>query len=508
MRINKYIGILLCILAYIACDNESLKDTYKEYAGKGEIRYLGRCKELSVTPGWKRIIVTWKNNIDPCIDKIKVKWELDEVKDSIILEHSTTEYNINTLTGNPLEDGNYEISVSSMDSSGATSIPSTTFGRPYTYTHEDIMTFNRVISRIFIIRNHLILSFLTWQDDLKEVLLDYTKKDGSSGHLVLNKNIVDKHYYLLPDEIDPSKPLVLYRKAELPNCKDVIDFEPYEFSTIKIFESDFKQELKRQKGFENNIPLEWMNNQEALFLDWSISSFIDLLNFPKLNKLILGSHRYLLDEAVSNVTYGQSKLTDLEASNFALQVLKNLNGLTIERYNKHFQGIDESLITEKGNSNHEPSVNFIDLSKAKITTSPKDDEDYNSHAENMIDGNFNTSWKPIFSTNFIIYEITIDLKSAQKINGIRLIQSPFKENPSEITIAPEIISVYVSNSEVNWILATYIEDYPLGKSQGEINYINFKNEITTSQYRYVQIRINSGQFSKFYCSSIAEINLY
>ena len=64
MRTKKYIGILLCMLTFvIACDNESLEDTYKEYAGKGEIRYLGKCNNLLVTPGWKRIIITWDRHL-------------------------------------------------------------------------------------------------------------------------------------------------------------------------------------------------------------------------------------------------------------------------------------------------------------------------------------------------------------------------------------------------------------------------------------------------------------
>ena len=89
MRINKYIGILLCMLTFsIACDNESLEDTYKEYAGKGENRYLGKCTDLLVTPGWQRIIVNWENNVDPCIQKVKVKWILDKAQDSVLLERT------------------------------------------------------------------------------------------------------------------------------------------------------------------------------------------------------------------------------------------------------------------------------------------------------------------------------------------------------------------------------------------------------------------------------------
>lgn len=86
---NRYIGILIGMLALLsACGTDSLEDTYKEYAGEGEIRYLGKCTDLSVTPGWQRIIVTWKNNIDPAIQQVKVAWLLDDTRDSVLLELS------------------------------------------------------------------------------------------------------------------------------------------------------------------------------------------------------------------------------------------------------------------------------------------------------------------------------------------------------------------------------------------------------------------------------------
>ena len=222
MKINKYIGILLGMFVYVtACDNESLEDTYKEYAGKGEIRYIGRCTDVLVSSGWKRIITTWGNNEDPCIKKVKVKWDLDGVQDSVLLDRGTTTYSIKTLNGNELDEGNYRISVSSVDANGNTSIPNTVYGRPYTHNHEEIMAFNRLISKIFIIQDRLALSFLGWQDNIRKASLKYTKKDGSADSLILDKELVNQLYYLLPDAIDPSKPLKLYRQGELADCQDV-----------------------------------------------------------------------------------------------------------------------------------------------------------------------------------------------------------------------------------------------------------------------------------------------
>ena len=60
MDMSKYILMLINVLILIsACENETLEDTYREYAGDGEIRYIGKCSDVSVRPGWKKMIVKW-----------------------------------------------------------------------------------------------------------------------------------------------------------------------------------------------------------------------------------------------------------------------------------------------------------------------------------------------------------------------------------------------------------------------------------------------------------------
>ena len=45
-------------LALLTCGcSESLEDTYKDYASDGSIRYLGRCKDIEIQPGWERLMV-------------------------------------------------------------------------------------------------------------------------------------------------------------------------------------------------------------------------------------------------------------------------------------------------------------------------------------------------------------------------------------------------------------------------------------------------------------------
>ena len=127
MAIKKYLWILISLVLVAGC--ESLEDTYSDYAGDGAIRYLGKCTKVSVAPGWKRLIVKWVNNVDPVIDKIKVRWQVNDMKDSILLAPNTTEYSIPDL-----EDGNYEVTVCAIDKNGNESLANPIFGRPYTPT--------------------------------------------------------------------------------------------------------------------------------------------------------------------------------------------------------------------------------------------------------------------------------------------------------------------------------------------------------------------------------------
>lgn len=509
MKINKYIGILLGMLVCVsACQNESLEDTYKDYSGNGEIRYIGKCTDLLVKPGWKRLIVTWGNNIDPIIRNIKVRWAQDGVKDSVLLERGATEYSIESINGKELEDGNYEVSVSGVDVNGNSSIEISLSARPYTYAHEEVLSFNRVIAKSYLIKNRLVLYFLQWQANMEKAGLSYTKKDGSPGNLELTKQIVNKLYLLLPDEIDPSKPIILNRRGKLPGCEDVIDFEPYEYSSARLFEADFKQEMRRQFGFDDEIPAEWADNVETLYLDWSIRSFDDILNLPNLKKLVLGSRRYLLPESENNKIYRKSTVAEIAPSIFALEVLHELNGLTVERYNKHFEYIArKDFIEEKGSTNVEPDVTTLDLTELAFSIIPEDQEGFSSGLENLTDGNYLTNWDPLYLSLFTTYEFSLDLKKLEKLNGLRLVQKQYSRS-GENSVAPEAIIIKVSKDKVRWENATYVEENPLGRSNGEINYVPFSKEVQDSEYRYVRLTISAGSYGNFFYSGIAEISLY
>lgn len=503
-RLYHYIlcGIIIAMMPALYACNESLEDTYKDYAGDGEIRYLGACTDLTASPGWERILVNWTNNVDPVIQKMKVTWKMDNGTDSILLDKGTTSYSIDKLNGKALEDGTYEITVYSVDDKGTCSLGRTVYARPYTNGHEEVQSFNRVVSKIYLIGNRLALSFLPWKEGMKSASVSYTRADGSAGQLTLTPELVSKGYYLVEDQVDSSKPVYVNRRSVLPGSIDEIDFEPYELVKTRTYNSELYEDLIRQYGYDE-IPESWAASVETLYLDRNYSSFDDLMNFPNLKKLVLGGRRYIREEQV-DAEEAQSSVEDVEGSLFALNTLHQLTGLQVERYNKHYPSLTADYIQEMGLA-EEPSQNYISMQGVTVTSIPVDEGAFNSHMERLIDGDVNTFWEPLRSATSTDYTLTINLGTEKTLHGMRFVQRNF-QNELETMVIPSTIQVKLSIDGTNWENAAYLEDVVLGNSNGEISHIPFTGNGRTALF--VKIIVPPGTYFSTHFTSIAEIGLW
>lgn len=496
---KKYIGLLIGILTIVSC--ESLEDTYKDYAGNGPIRYLGKCTDLTVRPGWNRLIVNWKNSPDPVIDKIKITWSKDGIVKEQLLNTETEEFNIPGL-----EDGNYEVTVYSIDKEGNTSLKSTIYGRPYTASHEMVQSFTQVVSNHYFLKNRLVLIFQGWEDNVTNAYLTYTKTDGSAGRINLNKQLVNQLYYLLPDAIDPTQPIELYRSGHILGCDDEIIFAPTKLENIRLFNADFKQEMKRQFGFDEDIPDSWASTVEKINLDWTIGSFSDLLNLPNLKKLVLGKHRYILSDLVNDSEAAQSKVYDAALSDFVLKTLHKLNpDFVVERYNKHYSNLTAAEYLKEKGETYLPDYSFFDLSDLKFTSLPSDAPNYKSYLEYLTDNNVKTSWEPAGMKTLTTYSLTLDLKTEKKLQGLKLVQTYF-DNENKRSWCPRIVKIFVSKDSDNWESATYLEELEIGHSTGEINIIPFVEGGKHAQY--IKVVVSTPHSESTYNISLAEIGLY
>lgn len=495
---KKYIGIILALLAAVSCD--SLEDTYKDYAGDGPIRYIGKCTDLSIRPGWNRLTVNWTNSPDPIIDKIKITWSKDNDLHECLLDRGVSEYDI---TG--VEDGNYEITLCSVDKEGNTSLKSTIYGRPYTPAHEMVQSFTRVVSNHYFIRDRLVILFQGWEDNVTEAHLTYTKSDGSEGYLQLDPQLVNSLYYLLPDAIDPVKPVELHRSGHIVGCDDEIVFDPYTLENVRLFNADFKQEMKRQLGFDEDIPDSWALNVEEISFDRNIGNLSDLLYLTNLRKVILGKHRYIRDEMVDDATRSQSKIYDAALSDFVLSTLHELNpDFVVERYNKHYSALKPaSYIREMGQTTL-PQYDYIDLTGLKFTSDPEDAAGYLSYLENLTDNDIDTSWEPSGARDLTTYNLTLNLGEERTLHGLKLVQTYFT-NINKRSWCPSVLRVFVSYDGETWSIPTYVEEIELGDSTGEINIVPFMDGVSA---QYVKIAVTTPHSESIYGISLAELGLY
>lgn len=496
---------VMLLFSLTAC--QDIKDTYAEMAGDGEIRYIGMCSDLTVSPGWKRLIVNWNNNVDPVIDKIKVKWVNDGMADSVLLDRGTTTYSIPNL-----EDATYEIIVSSIDKEGNSSLTNTIYGRPYTDNHEEVLSFTRVVAKHFYLGNSLIMLFSGWQNGLESAILKYTKRNGTEGELALNADIAAQSIYVLPDEIDPSKPVTLNRTGRIGSCTDPITFAPYELSHQATYTSDFKEFIKKKYGMgskamdaDGNIINSWAENLETLEIDADINSLEDLLQMPKLKKLIIGKNTYLTKLGAEDATRGQYKLYDPTISNKVLDIMHQHTGLTIERYNKHYQGITSSHLKEMGAAKL-PQLDLYDLSKANISVSPSDEDGYNSHPEYLIDGKTSTCWKPFASSAQKNYVFTVDLGKEVEASGVEVIQKYFSETDQDNDLAPQKITMQYADNSGGFQDATYETENYIGTSSGQTILLPFAKG--KQKVRYLKFSVSSQYYYGTFDITFAEVGLY
>lgn len=497
-NMKKYINILVVMLAFVSC--ESLQDTYKDFAGDGEFRYLGKCSDLSVQSGWNRLIVAWTNSSDPVIDKIKITWSKDGVIREKLLERGTTEYSIEGL-----EDGSYEIIVCAVDKLGNASLSSTVYGRPYTENHEMVQSFTRIISNHFFVKNRLILFFQGWEENVDEAYLEYTKTDGGEGKLQLTEEVVNGKLFLLPEEIDTGEPVYLYRTGRIADCNDQIVFAPAELEDIKLFNSDFKQEMKRQFGFDQDIPEGWSDTVEELCIDCSLGSFSDFLYFPNLKKIILGGHRYIREDMIDD-EYAKCTVIETDKSKFVLEVLHTLNGLTVERYNKHYPDIQLDWIEEKGRA-VEPEYDYFDLSglNSSFVSTPQDENSYKSYPERLTDGKADTYWHPASRNEVTTFTLDLDLFGNRFLQGAKIVQM-YADNENMRSYCPNSVRIFISSDNENWENATYVEESIIGNSMGETSIIPFAEG--GKEARYVRIMVTTPFANSIYNVALAEINFW
>ena len=134
---KNYIFLFL-ILLLASC--ESQEDTYEDFVGDGDKRYVGKCYDLEVSTGWHRFQLSWQNSIDPTIENIKIVWSTDNVKDSVIIAGDQTSWESEAV----FNDNNvYVFDVYAVNDLGEQSIKTGAYGKAYSFAHEEVIIYGK-----------------------------------------------------------------------------------------------------------------------------------------------------------------------------------------------------------------------------------------------------------------------------------------------------------------------------------------------------------------------------
>ena len=492
---KKYLWICLTFFALVGC--EDLEDTYD--AGDGLIRYVGQCTNVSVSPGWNRLIVKWTNSVDPTIKNIKIFWSLDGVTRDTLLAREATECSIPNL-----ENGNYGIQVCAVDIRDSLSYSSLLFSRPYTPEHEKVRSFSRLVSKYYMVKDRLVLFFSRWDDNITEASLVYTSKESDElKSLPLTAEFIQEHpYYLLPEAVDFDKDIAVVREGRIEGCDDLIKFEPYVLGRDKLYTAEMKNWAKQHYNRED-VTEDWVERMTELEFDYSWSSFEDILNFPNLQKLSLGKIRYMSSDFLDDS--GWAQVYNKELSLFVLDVAHELLGLTVERYGQHYF-MEERPYVQQKEIPVLPKLEYYDASTWEYTCSEDDEGIFESYLEHLFDGNFTTIWQPELRTYARSYEIIVDMKGVQALRGLTVVQQSFLENNLQgRSLMPNMIGIQYSENNISWTDATSVVDNFLGVSNGEGTVIYFKELVNA---RYLKFKVADQMYGSNYSVALAEIGIF
>lgn len=512
--------LLVCLFA-AGCND--LEDYFED----GVSRHLGTQFNVALRVGWKSLTMSWTNTADPVINQIRITTTLNgESKDTLLAKDATE------CTLRDLVDGNYELTVCALDANGNASMETTLYGRPYTETHEIINSLSRVISKHYFVKDRLVLFFSPFDPQIVRARLNYTTTGGMEKTLDIDSVLqVDHKYYLLEDEIDTDEPVVLSRVGEIEDSGEL----PLTPDTLalhdNVFTTDFRNIVQARYGLTDVYPQEFIDTVTVLYYDHDVSSFEDILNFPNLKTVVLGGNRYVPndnEEPLFSMTWGAfiymlerytdysaALLDDPQRSIFALQTAQKVLGIEIVHYFTHYYASSfESTVplpipwdeTYMNVPPTPPTVEFRDTTGWSWSCTTLNEAE-TPNLRYLSDLNDQRPWQPEITTSAQTYEIILDTRAQDVINGVCITQY-FDMSMMDYAILPSTIKVQISNDLETWKNITHVEDNQIGKYFGEQNYLYLTEPQAA---RYVRFEVNSLPTSSSgnnYGIAIGEIKLF
>lgn len=494
-KLNIKIYILFFCALFASC-SESLEDTYKDYSGNGKIRYLAKCYDLTVKPGWERIELNWKNGIDATVTNIKVRWESNGVFDEKILDKDATTLNVTNL-----KDGSYMFEVIAINENGAKSMSVVNYGRPYTENHEVVRTFTRAIVRHYKINNKLVMFMDKWSDNIEEIRLHYTDLTNVEQNVLLDKDFFDKKVAVIND-INLTKEIKVSRKGKIEGCADLIVFSDLIVKNEITLNSDFKLALRSRYGLSDQSPEEkakldeFLATTTELEFDYNLTSLENIMYCPNLKTIYLGKNRFLDEKFLAESTY--SILFEKDKTVEILDFIKtnNIVDFSVKKYAEHYlKDIERDYIESVGIPKLPENLNYISKDKIvkKECTIPEMPE-HDSKMENIFDNDPTTYWYPVQFGDPRQFEFSIDLDKTYPIRGFMFRQRGFdpKTSAELLKFLPSTVEISVSKDYLVWTTATHVITNTTGRAPGEITLLPMT---VVSDVKYIRFKISDQNLS-------------
>ncbi|MEQ2978743.1 DUF4998 domain-containing protein [Butyricimonas faecihominis] len=490
MKLKYLINLFIASISLIAC-NESLEDTYGDYAGDGRIRYVGKCSGLDATPGWYRLSLKWMNSIDATIDSIRVTWTAssDVIRDTLLNATDTT------LILDNLQDGTYRIGLQSVDKRGEKSLEITTYARPYTENHEIVKTFTQAITKFYRVGNNLVFFTDKWNDDIVDLNLHYTGTDREEKIYELTKERMNEGF-LTVENVDMGEPITVSRVGRITGTSDTIQFNSLTLENKRTLTSDFMSAIQCRYGFSTATSVletefnHFLDTVRVLEFDYNLNTLEDILYCPKLEKIVLGKNRYLVERFTTKENY--SVLYDEARSLKVLNEANRLMGVKVERYANHYLTGKPDYVEDKGFQTWDIPDNLVYIPSTDVDTVACDIKDINAdpYLPDLVDNDPETRWETSPLTFVRTYELTITLKELKRIRGIKIGQKlfdPTLDRDSKLYLPPSII-VKTSADKIDWDNVTYVEENTLGQGSGEVTLLPIAEG--SRDVKYIRVILN------------------
>lgn len=538
-KIYNTVALFSALLA--AGCGESLEETYDEFSGDGMIRYVGKCAEVSVNPGWERLQVVWKHNIDAGIKKVKITWQSEQGGGEKFVEPYQPESGklMDTFYIENLSDAMYTVRVSNVAADDRESLVEEKYGRPYSLAHEDLYSFSRGITAFSRMGDKLAVMLEADNENVKEMLLCFKDKAGKEHIWDMKAHANDSlsyelygmdmklgrdYLFLLPDEegveMDFDQPITVRRKGMLEGCVDEIHFEDVKLDlNERLWTAPFAQTMLAAYGPKWEEKVESL---ETLELDYDLSSFQNLMYFPKLKKVVLGKNRYM--PAASAKKFYST--TDEYMGLVMLQFLKSTReDFSVERYNNHyFNGKDDFMNTfvqayklagkltdlklvekKSANLDAKPAYTLMDTTGWTVTCSDTMSNGYKDNGAAMLlfdtprrilvdygwtemEEEVEVYFQPAPTLGSAVVTVTYDMKEPKAIQGFKVGQYS-RNDKGDTDYLLSNIKIELSVDGYAWTNATYTDGSAvIGNSPGEETYIPIPEDLQVKDgVRYVRL---------------------